>query len=179
MEGRFFEDFRVGDKYAHGGRTISDVDNTWFTLLTCNSHEIHYNADFASRTEFGRPIVNSCLTLSLATGLSVEDISRNAVANLGWERVHLLGPLFAGDTLYAESVVLEVRASRSRPGSGIIKVLTRGFNQHGVDVIEFERAILVHGRESSPQRAPVRKGRIEKEEGEPGAPHLSAQTGAD
>jgi acyl dehydratase len=148
-EGRFLEDFHVGDRYRHShGRTITDTDNTWFTLLTNNTHDIHYNTDYASRTEFGRTLVVSPLTLAIVTGLSVEDVSRNAVANLGWDDVRLPAPVFPGDTLYAESVVLEVRESRSRPGQGIVKVHTRGFNQEGVTVIEFDRSVLVSSRAS-------------------------------
>jgi acyl dehydratase len=151
-EGRFLEDFRVGDRYRHAhGRTITETDNTWFTLLTNNSHDIHINADYASRSEFGRPLVVSTLTLAIVTGLSVEDVSRNAVANLGWDDVRLPAPVFAGDTLYGESEVLEVRESRSRPGQGVVKVRTRGFNQDDVTVIEFERTILVHSRSTLPR----------------------------
>lgn len=150
-QGRFLEDFSVGDVYRHAhGRTITQTDNTWFTLLTNNSHDIHFNADYASRTEFGRPLVVSTLTLAIVTGLSVPDVSQNAVANLGWENVRLTAPVFAGDTLYAESEVLEVRPSRSRPGQGIVRVRTRGFNQDGVTVMEFERSVLVYARASSP-----------------------------
>jgi itaconyl-CoA hydratase len=149
--GRFLEDFRVGDVYRHAhGRTITQTDNTWFTLLTNNTHDIHYNADYASRTEFGKPLVVSTLTLAIVTGLSVEDVSRNAVANLGWEQVRCPAPVFAGDTLYAESEVLDVRPSRSRPGQGIVRVRTRGFNQDGTLVMEFERNVLVHGRQAGP-----------------------------
>ena len=116
-EGRYLEDFQVGDVYRHShGRTITQTDNTWFTPLTNNTHDIHYNADYASRTEFGKPLVDSTLTLAIVTGLSVEDVSRNAVANLGWEDVRLTAPVFAGDTIYAESEVLAVRPSKSRPG---------------------------------------------------------------
>lgn len=148
-QGRFLEDFSVGDVYRHAhGRTITQTDNTWFTLLTNNSHDIHFNADYASRTEFGRPLVVSTLTLAIVTGLSVPDVSQNAVANLGWENVRLTAPVFAGDTLYAESEVLEVRPSRSRPGQGIVRVRTRGFNQDDVTVMEFERSVLVHSRAS-------------------------------
>ncbi|MFV2062074.1 MAG: MaoC family dehydratase [Chloroflexota bacterium] len=151
-EGRFLEDFRVGDNYRHShGRTISETDNTWFALLTNNSHDVHSNADYASRTEFGKPLVVSTLTLAIVTGLSVEDVSRNAVANLGWQDVRLSAPVFAGDTIYAESEVLEVRDSRSRPGQGIVRVRTRGFNQDDVTVIEFERAILVYSRAARPR----------------------------
>jgi itaconyl-CoA hydratase len=150
-EGRFLEDFQVGDVYRHAhGRTITQTDNTWFTLLTNNTHDVHYNADYASRTEFGKPLVVSTLTLAVVTGLSVEDVSRNAVANLGWEQVRLPAPVFAGDTIYAESEVLEVRPSRSRPGQGIVRVRTRGFNQDDVTVLEFERSVLVYTRSHRP-----------------------------
>ncbi len=152
-EGNFFEDFRVGQVYRHPlGRTITEADNTWFTLLTCNTNQIHFNADYAAHSEFKRPLVNSCLTLSLVTGLSVPDLSQNVVANLGWDRVTLPAPVFAGDTIYAESEVLETRPSRSRPGQGIVRVRTRGYKQDGAVVIEFERTVLVHGRETSPKR---------------------------
>jgi itaconyl-CoA hydratase len=150
-EGRYLEDFHVGDVYRHAhGRTITQTDNTWFSLLTNNPHDVHSNADYASRTEFGRPLVVSTLTLAVVTGLSVEDVSRNAVANLGWEDVRLTAPVFAGDTIYAESEVLEVRPSRSRPTQGIVRVRTRGFNQDGVTILEFERAVLVYTRAGRP-----------------------------
>jgi acyl dehydratase len=139
--------------YRHQlGRTLTEVDNTWFTLLTCNTNQIHFNADYAARSEFGRPLMNSCLTLSLVTGLSVPDISQNVVANLGWDKVTLPAPVFAGDTIYAESEVLETRASKSRPGQGIVRVRTHGYNQDGTVVIEFERTVLVHSRQSSPKQ---------------------------
>jgi itaconyl-CoA hydratase len=151
-EGRFLDDFRVGDVYRHAhGRTITQTDNTWFTLLTNNTHDVHYNADYASRTEFGKPLVVSTLTLAIVTGLSVPDVSQNAVANLGWENVRLPAPVFAGDTIYAESEVLEVRPSRSRPGQGIVRVRTRGFNQDDVTVLEFERSVLVYSRAGRPR----------------------------
>lgn len=151
-EGRFFEDFVVGDVYRHAhGRTISESDNTWFTLLTNNTHDIHFNADYASRTEFGRPLVVSTLTLAIVTGLSVSDVSQNAVANLAWNDITLPAPVFAGDTIYAESEVLEVRPSTSRPGQGIVTVRTRGFNQRDETVITYTRTVLVHSRESAPR----------------------------
>jgi acyl dehydratase len=148
-EGNFFEDFTVGDFLRHRvGRTISEADNTWFTLLTCNTLQAHFNADYAERTEFGQPLVVSTLTLAVVTGLSVVDISQNAVANLGWDRVRLPKPVYVGDTLYAESEVLETRPSASRPGQGIVRVRTRGFNQRGETVIEFERTVLIYTREA-------------------------------
>lgn len=151
-EGRFLEDFRVGDVYRHtGGRTITETDNIWFALLTNNAHPLHVNADYAARTEFGRPLVVSTLTLAIVTGLSVPDVSQNAVANLGWDKVRLTAPVFAGDTLYAESEVLDVRESRSRPGQGIVRVRTRGYNQRGETVIEYERTVLVYSRAARPR----------------------------
>ncbi len=150
-DGRYFEDFVVGDVYQHPfGRTIAETDNTWFTLLTNNPHPAHYNADYASRTEFGRPLVVSTLTLAIVTGLSVADVSQNAVANLGWDAVRLPAPVFAGDTLYAESEVLETRASKSRPTQGLVRVRTRGHNQRGETVIEYERTVLVYRRGAKP-----------------------------
>ena len=150
-EGRFLEDFAVGDVYRHAhGRTVSDTDNTWFTLLTNNTHDIHFNADYAARTEFGRPLVVSTLTLAIVTGLSVPDVSQNAVANLGWDDVKLTAPVFAGDTIYAESEVLEVRPSASRPGQGIVRVRTRGFNQRDETILTFERTVLVYARVARP-----------------------------
>jgi acyl dehydratase len=150
-EGRFLEDFTVGDVYRHGhGRTISETDNTWFTLLTNNTHDIHFNADYAARTEFGVPLVVSTLTLAIVTGLSVPDVSQNAVANLGWDDVRLTAPVFAGDTIYAESEVLEVRPSGSRPGQGVVRVRTRGFNQRDETILTFERTVLVYTRAARP-----------------------------
>lgn len=147
--GRFLEDFDVGDVYQHAqGRTVSETDNTWFTLLTNNTHQLHFNADYAAQTEFGQPLVVSTLTLAIVTGLSVQDVSQNAVANLGWSDVRLIAPVFAGDTLYAETEVLDVRDSHSRPGQGIVRVRTRGFNQRGESVIEFERSVLVYSRDT-------------------------------
>ena len=149
--GRFLEDFRVGDHYRHpGGRTISEADNTWFALLTSNTHPVHVDAAYAARTEFGQRLVVSTLTLAVVTGLSVTDVSLNAVANLGWDEVRLTAPVFAGDTLYAESEVEEVRPSRSRPGQGIVRVRTIGRNQRGEEVITFRRTILVYSRAAAP-----------------------------
>ncbi len=150
-DGNFLEDFTAGDVYRHPlGRTVSEADNTWFTLLTCNPHQVHYNADYAARTEFGRPLVVSTLTMAIVTGLSVADISQNAVANLGWDKVRLPKPVFAGDTLYAETEILDVRPSASRPDNGVVRVRTRGYNQRGETVIEFERTILVYRRAARP-----------------------------
>ena len=145
--GRFFEDFALGDVYEHWpGRTITEADNVWFTLLTMNTHPLHFDAVYAAGTEFGRPLVNSCLTLSMVVGMSVADTSQNAVANLGWTDVRLPAPVFVGDTLYARSEVSALRASESRPGQGIVTVRTTGRKADGTEVISFERTVLVPRR---------------------------------
>jgi len=145
--GRHLEDFKVGDVYEHRpGRTISEADNTWFTLLTMNTHPLHFDAAYAAKTEFGQPVVNSCLTLAMVTGMSVSDLSQKAVANLGWDKVRITAPVFAGDTIYAESEVLEVRDSKSRPTQGIVTVRTTGRKADGTAFMSYERTILVPKR---------------------------------
>ena len=152
--GRLYEDFNVGDVYEHiPGRTISEADNTWFTLLTMNQHPLHFDAVYAAGTEFGRPVVNSALTLSIVTGMSVADVSGRAIANLGWTGIRLPAPVFVGDTLYAQSEVLTKRESKSRPEAGIVTVRTTGAKANAgrsaadtsrdIVVISFERTILV------------------------------------
>lgn len=149
--GRFLEDFAVGDVYqSRLGRTVTESDNTWFTLLTMNTNQMHFNNTFAERTEFGRPLVVSSLTLAIVLGLSVVDTSENAVANLGWEQIKLPRPVFANDTLWAESEVLTIRESKSRPNCGIVGIRTRGLNQDGQVVIEFTRSFMVFKR-SAPE----------------------------
>ena len=145
--GRYFEEFEVGDVYEHRpGRTISETDNTWFTLLTMNKHPLHFDAEYAAKSEFKRPLVNSCLTLSIVVGMSVSDVSYKAIGNLGWNDIKLTAPVFAGDTLYAESEVIAKRESQSRPTQGIVTVRTRGTNQDGKVVISYERTVLVPKR---------------------------------
>jgi len=145
--GRVFEDFTVGDVYEHPlGRTLLAADNVWFSCLTMNTNPIHFDAEYASRTEFGKPLMNSCFTLALVTGQSVTDLTQNAVANLGWDDVRLPHPAFEGDTIYARSEVLETRESKSRPNVGIVRVKTRGVNQRGTPVIEFKRTFMVWKR---------------------------------
>ncbi|MEC7969529.1 MAG: MaoC family dehydratase [Pseudomonadota bacterium] len=142
--GRYLEDFQVGDVYEHRpGRSITETDNTWFTLLTMNQHPLHFDREYGAKTEFGQVLVNSCLTISLVTGMSVSDISQKTIANLGWDKVRLTGPVFVGDTLYAESTVLAIRESASRPNQGIVTVESRGLNQDGQQVISFERSMLI------------------------------------
>ena len=150
--GRVFEDFTVGDVYEHPlGRTITQADNIWFTCVTMNTNPIHFDAEYASHTEFKRPLVNSCFTLSLVTGQSVIDLTMNAVANLGWENVTLPHPVFEGDTIYSSSEVLEVRESKSRPKVGIVRVKTTGVNQERTPVIEFTRTFMVWKRGHVPK----------------------------
>jgi acyl dehydratase len=145
--GRYYEDFQVGDIYEHRpGRTISETDNTWFTLLTMNTHPMHFDAEYAKASEFGRCIVCSPLTVALLVGMSVTDVSQKAIANLGWKEIRLTAPVYAGDTLYAMSEVLEKRESASRPTAGIVSVRTTGTNQDGKVVCVFDRTILVARR---------------------------------
>lgn len=152
--GRFFEDFEVGDVYAHPlGRTITQTDNIWFTLLTQNTAPIHFDQHYAAQTEFGKPLVDSTLTLALVTGQSVTDVSQNVFANLGWDEVKLPHPVFEGDTIYSQSEVLNTRASKSRPNLGIVTVKTTGYNQEGKSVITFRRTLMVYKRGQAPHIA--------------------------
>ncbi|HMH57914.1 MAG TPA: MaoC family dehydratase [Galbitalea sp.] len=158
-QGRFFEDFEVGDVYRHGlGRTITQTDNIWFTLLTQNTARVHFDAHYAKQTEFGRPLVNSTLTLALVTGQSVNDVSYNVMANLGWDEVRLPNPLFEGDTVYSSSEVLSLRESKSRPSVGIVSVRTTGTNQDGTAVITFTRTVMVYRRGFGPVAGPTPAG---------------------
>jgi len=148
-QGRFFEDFQVGDVYRHPlGRTITATDNAWFTLAAMNTNELHFNDHYSSHTEFNKQLVNSTLTLAIVVGLSVTDISRNAVANLGWDKVRIPHPVFVGDTVYAESIVLATRPSASRPYAGIVTVASQGLNQDGEVVLTFERTVMVYRRDA-------------------------------
>ncbi|MGH7765588.1 MAG: MaoC family dehydratase [Candidatus Dormibacteraceae bacterium] len=157
-KGRFYEDFEVGDVYEHPlGRTITTADNIWFSLLTQNTAPIHFDHHYSSQTEFGKPLVNSCLTLSLVTGQSVTDISQNVMANLGWDDVRLPKPVFEGDTVYSRSEVLEKRESKSRPNVGVVTVSTVGFNQASEEVISFRRTLLVYRRGKAPVIARLKK----------------------
>jgi itaconyl-CoA hydratase len=147
--GRYYEDLAVGEVYQHVlGRTISEADNTWFTLLTMNTNQNHFNADFAARAPYGRLIVNSGLTVAIVLGQSVADLSQNAIVNLGWKEIVLSHPVFVGDTLYSESLVQSKRESRSRPYAGIVTARTRGLNQHGDVCLSWERSFLVYKRDA-------------------------------
>lgn len=145
--GRYYEDFVVGHVYEHRpGRTITENDNIWFTLLTMNTHPLHFDNDYAAKSEFGKPLVNSCLTLAIVTGMSVSDISQKAIGNLGWNDVKLVSPVYVGDTIYAESEVLSMRESQKRPTQGIVTVRTTGKKADGTVFMTFERTILAPKR---------------------------------
>jgi itaconyl-CoA hydratase len=151
--GRFYEDIEVGDVYrSRLGRTITEADNVWFTCLTLNTNQIHFNAPYAERTQFGRPLVNSAFTLALIVGMTVPDTSENAAANLGWGDIKLPKPVFVGDTLWAESEILSCRESDSNPSVGIVSMRCRGLNQRREVVIEFTRTFMVYKR-SAPEVA--------------------------
>jgi itaconyl-CoA hydratase len=150
--GRCYEDFEVGLVMRHPlGRTVTATDNIWFALTTVNTNPIHFDAHYSSQTEFGKPLVNSCFTIALVTGLSVADVSRNAV-NLGWDEVRMPAPLFEGDTVYAQSKVLSRRESKSRPTMGIVEIETTGYKQDGTVIMTFRRTILVYKRGHTPTR---------------------------
>jgi acyl dehydratase len=145
--GRYYEDFDVGDVFrSRLGRTITETDNIWFTCLTMNTNQMHFNTPFAERTRFGQPLVNSAFTLAVVVGLTVPDTSENAAANLAWTDVRLPKPVFAGDTLWAESEILEKRESKSNPSVGIVSMRCRGINQRREVVIEFKRTFMVYRR---------------------------------
>lgn len=152
--GLYWEDFNPGDVFEHRpGRTVLDVDNVYFTLLTLNSQQVHFDQAYAEKTEWKKLLVDSTFTLALLTGMSVRTVSAKVVANLGWDKVKASHPVFAGDTLYAESTILHKRESKSRPTQGIVTVATRGVNQHGDEVMSFERTMLVYRRGHSPEEA--------------------------
>jgi acyl dehydratase len=149
-QGRFYEDLEVGDIFqSRLGRTVTETDNVWFTCLTLNTNQVHFNTEFAAGTRFGKPLVNSTFTLALVTGMSVPDTSENATANLSWTDIKLPNPVFVGDTLWCETEVLSKRESQSRPEVGIIGVRCRGINQRREVVIEFQRTFMLYKRGAS------------------------------
>ena len=152
--GRFFEDFSVGDLYEHPlGRTVLATDNTWFTLLTQNTAPLHFDRHYASQTSWGKPLVDSTFTLALVTGQSVTDVSQHVFANLAWNDVEMPHPVFEGDTIYSRSRVLSARASASHPDVGIVQVETEGYNQDGEIVIRFKRTVMVYKRGHGPTQS--------------------------
>jgi acyl dehydratase len=161
-EGRYFEDFEVGDIYrSRIGRTLTQADNIWLTLLANNTNQIHFNEHYARQTEFGRPLMNSTITLAVVIGLSVTDTSENGFA-LGWDEIRLPNPVFDGDTLYAESEVLEKRESRSKPQSGIVRFRGRGIKQDGTVVLEYTRSVMVWKRAFAPNSDTFPEPRVER-----------------
>jgi acyl dehydratase len=145
--GRFYDDFDVGDVYqSRLGRTVTETDNIWFTCLTMNTNQVHFNNEFAAKTRFGQPLVNSAFTLALVTGMSVPDTSENATANLAWTDIKLPNPVFVGDTLWTETEILSTRESKSNPNVGIVGVRCRGINQRREVVVEFQRTFMVYKR---------------------------------
>jgi len=152
--GRFYEDFAVGDVFqSRLGRTVTQTDNIWFTCLTLNTNQIHFNSVLAERGLYGKPLVNSAFTLALITGMTVPDTSENAAANLAWTDIVLPHPVFEGDTLWAESEILDRRESSSRPTMGIVSMRSRGINQRREVVIEFKRTFLVYKRDAPAAQA--------------------------
>jgi itaconyl-CoA hydratase len=147
--GNYFEDFNPGQTFKHWpGRTVTEFDNTWFTLMTMNTNPIHFDATYAAKSQHGRCLVNGLLVIATVTGMSVKDVSENAIAALEYESIRHTAPTFAGDTLYAETTVLEVTPSSSKPDRGIIYVETHGLNQNGEQVLTLRRRVLVPRRPS-------------------------------
>lgn len=151
-KGRVFEDFTPGDVYYHPfGKTVTDTDNQWLTLVTQNVAKTHVDHHFARGTEFGKPLMNSTFVLALVVGQSTIDLSMNVFANLGWDEVRMPHPVFDGDTIYSRSKVLSTRASGSRPSMGLVTVASEGFNQDGVIVISFRRTFMIYRRGHLPE----------------------------
>src|SRR4051794_19640891 len=150
-EGRFYDDFDVGDVFrSRFGRTVTEYDNILFTGLTLNTNSIHFDKAYAERSQFGQILVNSTFTLALVTGMTVPDTSENAAANLAWTDISLPSPVFVGDTLWAESEILDKRESKSNPDVGIVSMRCRGINQRQQVVIEYRRTFMVYKR-TAPQ----------------------------
>jgi len=151
--GLYFEEFRVGDVFEHRpGRTLTEADNIWQSLLNMNPSPLHIDAAYCAGTEWGRPLISSLVTFSVVNGMSVKSMSAKGIANLGWDKVRLLNPCFAGDTIYAESAVLSTRLSNSRPDQGIVTCETRGHKPDGTVVLTCERTFLVPTRDHSVHR---------------------------
>ncbi len=144
MTGKYYNDLTVGMKIKHSnGRTVTEMDNVMFSMLTMNTQPLHSNEDFASKTQFGQRIVNGIFTLGLVTGLTVSELTEGTIiANLGYERVVHPNPLFHGETVYAESEVLEMRESKSKPNVGIVRLKHWGKKPDGTVVVEFERTVM-------------------------------------
>lgn len=145
--GRYFDEFEVGQFFKHWpGRTISEADDTWFSLLTMNQHPVHIDANYAAGTQHGQRLVVGTLVFSIVVGMSVADVSGRAIANLDYSEVKHVGPVFHGDTIYAESRIADLRESTSKPDRGLVFVESRGFNQRGETVLTLKRTVLVPKR---------------------------------
>lgn len=151
--GLYYEEFNVGDVVEHRpGRTVTEADNIWQSLLCMNTSPLHIDSAYCATTEWGRPLISSLVTFSIVNGMSVSTLSARAIANLGWDKVRLLSPCFAGDTIYAESTVLSKRLSESRNGQGVVTCETRGLKADGTVILTCERTFLVPTREHEVQR---------------------------
>lgn len=145
--GRCYEDFEIGAVYKHWpGRTITEYDDTLFCMLTMNHHPLHIDAHYAETTRFKQRVVVGSLVFSIVLGMTVEDVSGKAIANLEFEQVKHLAPTFHGDTVYAETTVLEKHLTRSNPDQGVVSVETLAYNQRGEDVLSFRRRIMIPTR---------------------------------
>lgn len=161
--GRFFEDFTVGETIKHyPGRTITEADDMLFCMLTMNHNPLHIDAHYAAGTQHGRPLVVGTLIFSLAVGMSVPDISGHAIANLEYSDIKHLAPTFHGDTVYAQTTILDKRESRSKPDRGIVWVETEAFNQRDEKILSFKRTVLVPKRQAGPGATGQLKGAPEQ-----------------
>jgi len=151
MTGLYYEQFEIGRVFTHAlHHTITQADNVTFSKMTHNTSPLHLDAQYMKSTEYGRPIVNSCLTLSLMVGISVDDTTAStAVANLGWDEVRFPEPVFPDDTLHFETEVVEMRESNSRPNAGIVTFMHRGFNQRDELIASCKRFALMMKRPSN------------------------------
>jgi acyl dehydratase len=151
MSGPYFEDLEKGQTYKHfPGRTITEADDMWFSCLTLNPNPLHIDAHYAAQTQHGRRLVNGLFVFSVAVGLSVRDISLRAVANLEYEAITHVAPTFHGDTLYAETTILDTWESQGKPDRGVVHAETRAFNQRGETVLTFRRKVLLYKRGAGP-----------------------------
>lgn len=146
--GLYFEEFNVGDVVEHRpGRTVTEADNIWQSLLSMNASPLHIDSAYCAKTEWGRPLISSLVTFSIVNGMTVGSLSAKAIANLGWDKVRLLSPCFAGDTLYAESTVLSKRLAETRENQGVVTCETRGLKADGTLFLTCERTFLVPTRD--------------------------------
>lgn len=146
--GLYFEDFIVGSEIKHSlSKTIFESDNNLFSLLTMNHHPVHTNLDYAKKNQHGKILVVGTLVFSIVVGMTVPDISGKAIANLGYEDIKHLAPVFLNDTIYAKTIILSKRESKSKNDRGIVYVETIGYNQNNEDVISFRRNVLIKKRE--------------------------------